>query len=226
MNRYKNISKLLAVSLLTALLFSFTNICKSDYVTSNVTLSISKSENKEQNTEAVHWISFQKAVELTQKKPKHIIIDIYTSWCGPCKMMSKNTFENPIIAKYINEHYYAVKFDAETFDTVKFTINVPDTTKDKKGKVLKVGTKKQTVVYINPSPKGTPRSPHQFANSILDGKLSYPSIVFLNEKVQRIDILKGYHPPKDFEPIVKYIGSGAYIKTKFEDYKTAFKAEL
>jgi len=207
MKNKNKIVKLTAVSLLTALLFSFYAF-------------------RPQETEAIHWITFQKAVELAQKKPKHIIIDVYTSWCGPCKMMSKNTFENPKIAKYINERYYAVKFDAETFDTVKFVMNVPDTLRDTKGKVLKVNIKKQPVVFINPSPKGTPRSPHQFANSILDGKLSYPSIVFLNEKIQRIDIVKGYHPPQDFEPIVKFIGSGIYNKVKYEEYVKTFKSEL
>ena len=64
--------KIKAVSLLAALLFSFCTV-------------------KAQEAEAINWITFEKAVELTQKKPKHIIIDIYTSWCGPCKMMSKNT---------------------------------------------------------------------------------------------------------------------------------------
>src|SRR5438105_148312 len=104
MRKNKNITRIWAVSLLTALLFSFYS-------------------GKAQEAEAIHWMSFEKAVELTQKKPKHIIIDIYTSWCGPCKMMSKNTFQNPVIAKFINEHYYAVKFDAESFDTVKFVIS-------------------------------------------------------------------------------------------------------
>lgn len=211
------------MSVFTALLFSFTSI----YVCSNTSVRVKPVPNlKTQTKEAIHWISFQKAVELTQKKPRHIIIDVYTTWCVPCKMMSKNTFENPTIAKFINEHYYAVKFDAECFDTVKFFMNVPDTLRDTKGKVLKITTKKQKVVFINPSPKGTPRSPHQFANSILDGKLSYPSIVFLNEKVMRIDIIKGYYQPKDFEPIVKFIGSGNYHKTKYEDYLKTFKSEL
>ena len=214
----------MAVSLLTTLLFSFTGAYNLSDVTSSVVEKRAVKLNS--NEESIHWMSFEKAVELTRKKPKHIIIDIYTSWCGPCKMMSKNTFENPLIAKFINEHYYAVKFDAESFDTVKFSVNVPDTTKDKKGKILKIGTKKQTAVYINPAPKGTPRSPHQFANAILDGKLSYPSIVFLNEKVQRIDVVKGYYPPKDFEPIVKYIGSSVYIKTKYDEYLKTFKGEL
>ncbi len=179
-----------------------------------------------QEKEAINWISFDKAVELAQKKPRHIIIDVYTQWCGPCKMMSKNTFQNPQIAKYINEHYYAVKFDAENFDTLKFSINVPDTLKDKTGKVIKVQTKKQLLVFVNPAPKGTPRAVHQFANSILDGKLSYPSFVFLNDKIQRIDIVKGYQTPQQFEPIIKFIGSSTYGKVKYDEFLKTFKPEI
>jgi thioredoxin-related protein len=179
-----------------------------------------------QEKEAINWIPFDKAVELAQKNHKPIIVDIYTQWCGPCKMMSKNTFQNPAIAKYVNEHYYAVKFDAENFDTLKFNLIVPDTVRDKKGKVIKTGTKKQPLVFYNPAPKGTPRATHQFAVSILDSKLSYPSFVFLNDKIQRIDIVKGYHTPEQFEPIIKFIGSGAYIKIKYEDFVKTFKSGL
>lgn len=179
-----------------------------------------------QEKEAVNWISFDKAVELARKNKKHIIVDVYTQWCGPCKLMSKNTFQNPVIAKYINENYYAVKYDAENFDTLKFTLTVPDTVRDKKGKVVRVGTKKQPLKFFNPSPKGTPRSPHQFAASILDNNLSYPSIVFLNDKIQRIDIVKGYHTPQQFEPIIKFIGSSGYLKTKYEDYLKTFKGAV
>lgn len=202
-----NISiKIKAVSLLTALLFSFAGIS--------------------QEKELVNWVSFDKAVELARKNKKHIIVDVYTHWCGPCKMMSKNTFQNPVIAKYINDNYYAVKYDAENFDTLKFSIEVPDTVRDKKGKVVKVKTKKQPLTFYNPAPRGTPRSPHQFAASILDNKLSYPSIVFLNDKIQRIDIVKGYHTPQQFEPIIKFIGSSAYLTTKYEAYMKNFKATV
>lgn len=203
-------NKIKAVSFLTVLLFSFS----------------APAQEKAPEKEAINWISFDKAVELAQKNHKHIIVDVYTQWCGPCKMMSKNTFQNPVIAKYINDHYYAVKFDAENFDTLTFSINVPDTVRDKKGKVLKIQTKKQPVTFVNPSPKGTPRSPHQFAHSILDGKLSYPSIVFLNDKIQRIDVIKGYHTPEQFEPIIKFIGSWQYGKTKYDEYLKTFKSEF
>jgi len=204
LNRKINIVK--AVLVLTGLLFSFSAIS--------------------QEKELIKWVSFDKAVELAQKNKKHIIVDVYTQWCGPCKMMSKNTFNNPQIAKYINENYYAVKYDAENFDTLKFTLNIPDTVKDKNGKVLKVQTKKQKLVFINPAKKGTPRAVHQFAASILDNNLSYPSIVFLSDKIQRIDIVKGYHTPQQFEPIIKFIGSSAYVKTKYDQWLKTFKAEV
>lgn len=204
----KRINKIAkAVLFIAGLLFSFTGLS--------------------QEKEAINWISFDKAVELAQKNHKHIIVDIFTQWCGPCKMMSKNTFTNPGIAKYINEHFYAVKFDAENFDTLRFTLNIPDTIRDKKtGRVIKVGTKKQPLVFYNPSPKGTPRAVHQFAASILDNNLSYPSFVFLNDKIQRIDIVKGYHTAQQFEPIIKYIGSSGYAKHKYDEWLKTFKPEI
>jgi len=194
------------VSLLVALLFSFSGFS--------------------QEKELVNWIPFEKAVELARKNKKHIIVDVYTQWCGPCKMMSKNTFNNPLIAKYINQWFYAVKYDAENFDTLKFSLNIPDTVRDAKGKVIKVQMKKQPLVFINPAKKGTPRAVHQFAASILDNNLSYPSIVFLNDKIQRIDVVKGYHTPPQFEPIIKFIGSWSYAKIKYDEYLKSFKSEI
>jgi thiol:disulfide interchange protein len=39
----------------------------------------------------IKWVSLEKAVELQKKQPKKIIMDMYTAWCGPCKMLDKNT---------------------------------------------------------------------------------------------------------------------------------------
>ncbi len=152
----------------------------------------------------VKWYTFEEAVNLQKKNPKPIMVDVYTSWCGPCKMMSKNTFGNPIIAKYLNEHYYPVKFDAETRDSVKFN----------------------GFVFANKNPEGTQRPVHDFALSILEGKLSYPSVVFLNEDIKKIQTVVGYHQAEQFEPIVKYFGSGKYKDTKWEDYQKTFVAEI
>ena len=53
-------------------------------------------------SQKVNWLSLEKAQELQKKVPKNIIMDIYTDWCGPCKLMDKNTFQNPDVAQYLN----------------------------------------------------------------------------------------------------------------------------
>ncbi len=152
---------------------------------------------------AVNWITFDEAYIKCKKNPRPIMIDVYTTWCGPCKMMSNQTFSNPQIAKYINDNFYAVKFDAETKDSVKF---------DK-------------YIFVS-SDNSNPKAPHQFAASILDNQLAYPSIVFLNNQIQRLDILKGFMPAKNFEPILNYYGSGDYQKVKWEEYEKSFVSTL
>ena len=112
-------------------------------------------EEKPANEGPVEWMSFQEAVERNKKEKRKIFIDIYTDWCGWCKVMDKNTFSHPVIAKYLNEKYYAVKLDAEMKDTVIANGNT----------------------YVNPSPQ-TKRSTHQLAVALLNGKMSYPTVVF------------------------------------------------
>jgi thioredoxin-related protein len=152
----------------------------------------------------VHWFTFSEAVALQKKKPKMIMVDVYTSWCGPCKMMSANTFGNAIIANYLNEHFYPVKFNAETRDSVTFN----------------------GAVFKNRNPEGTARPVHDFAASILDNKLVYPSIVFLNEDIKRVQVITGYYQAPQFEPMMKFFGSGKYRDTKYEDFQKTFVAEV
>ena len=68
----------------------------------------------------INWVTIEEAIKLQKKEPKKIIMDVYTNWCGPCKMLDKNTFGNADVANYINKNYYAVKFNAEGNDKVTF----------------------------------------------------------------------------------------------------------
>jgi uncharacterized protein YyaL (SSP411 family) len=49
--------------------------------------------------EAVNWVTFEQAVELSKKDKRKVFIDVYTDWCGWCKVMDKNTFSDPKVAK-------------------------------------------------------------------------------------------------------------------------------
>jgi len=79
-----------------------------------------------QAQESIKWMTFNEAISLQQKniknpkKLKPIFMDVYTEWCGPCKMLDRNTFSDPSVIKYINENFYAVKFNAEGNETINY----------------------------------------------------------------------------------------------------------
>ncbi|MDY0077135.1 MAG: DUF255 domain-containing protein [Bacteroidales bacterium] len=152
---------------------------------------------------AIQWLDFETAIEKQQENPKKIFIDMYTDWCGWCKKMDKETFAHPDIAAYMQDHFYMVKFDAERSDTVTF----------------------MNRSFVNKNP-GKSRSSHELAQALLKGKMSYPSYVFMNEDLKIISVVPGFFPPKSFEPVINYFGSGAYESQDWEKYSTSFKGVI
>src|ERR1700757_1112172 len=67
---------------------------------------------------SVHWLTVAEAQKAYQQNPKPILIDVYTGWCYWCKVMEKETYSKDSVADYINEHYYAIRLDAETKDSI------------------------------------------------------------------------------------------------------------
>ncbi|HMS53720.1 MAG TPA: DUF255 domain-containing protein, partial [Chitinophagales bacterium] len=99
--------KQILLFLLVSVLLSTGNSCTKKQPT---TLLV---ENKE-----VKWLTITEAEKAAKKKPKKIMIDVYTDWCGWCKKMDASTFKNPVVANYINQNYYAVKLNAERADSI------------------------------------------------------------------------------------------------------------
>lgn len=162
------------------------------------------------SAQKINWVTLEEAVALQKKNPKKIMMDVYTSWCGPCKMLDKNTFGNKDVANYINKHYYAVKFNAEGNDVVKF--------KDK------------TFTNPNYDPAKAKRrnSSHQLSGYF--SVRSYPTIVFLDEKADLIAPIIGYKKPQQIELYLKMFKENKHVEmntqAKFNTYYKAFKPEF
>jgi thioredoxin-related protein len=60
-----------------------------------------------------HNMSFMEAKMKAKSENKVIFVDVYTAWCGPCKMLAKTVFTDPAVGSYFNEHFVAIKIDAE-----------------------------------------------------------------------------------------------------------------
>lgn len=57
--------------------------------------------------------TFEQITAQAAKDKKPIFIDIYTTWCGPCKMLAKDIFPTKEVGTYMNATFVNAKFDAE-----------------------------------------------------------------------------------------------------------------
>lgn len=142
----------------------------------------------------IQWISWNEMVEAQKTEKRKVIIDVYTDWCGWCKHMDKTTFKDEAVVDYVNKKFYAVKLDAETKEEFKF--------------------QGHTFKYVKQGRKGI----NELAYSLLDGKLSYPSIVYLNENFSRIVISPGYKNNDAMQKELKYIADEIYNSKTWADY--------
>lgn len=146
----------------------------------------------------VNWMTIEQALEKCKVEKRKIFVDVYTDWCGWCKHMDSTTFVNASVAKYLNEHYYAVKFNAEQTQDVVI--------KDKTYHFKKTGS----------------RGHHELAAYWLNNRLSYPTVVFLDENQQLIQPVPGYQDATKMEAIINYFGSDNHKKTPWETYEKNF----
>ncbi|MCK4880659.1 MAG: thioredoxin family protein, partial [Bacteroidales bacterium] len=43
-----------------------------------------------------------------------LYVDVYATWCGPCKMMDSEVYTDQSVADYMNAHYVSVRMDGES----------------------------------------------------------------------------------------------------------------
>jgi thioredoxin-related protein len=162
-----------------------------------IILGFSPAKTIEKPAESIKWITFEEAVELNKTTPKKIAIDVFTEWCGWCKRMDAGAFQSAEVVKYMSANFYCVKLDAEQ----KADINWNG----------------QKFNYVKP--EGQSRGINTFAYSLLDGKMGYPTIVYLNEKFERIMISPGYKEVPDLMKELRFAAENAYEKQTWEEFK-------
>ena len=62
----------------------------------------------------VSWLGFDAAIDKAKKENKHMIVDVYTTWCGWCKVMDRQTYSDPKVANYLNENFVLAKVNGES----------------------------------------------------------------------------------------------------------------
>ncbi len=145
----------------------------------------------------IHWMNIDDVQVAMKKEPKMVWVDVYTEWCGWCKRMDKTTFTNPNVVKYMNEHFYAVKLDAEQKSDIRFG-----------GKMYPYVADQRT---------------NALATELLRGQMSYPTSVFMEANFMNPMPIPGYQDVKTMEMLLKYLGEGTYKTMPFDKYQAEFK---
>jgi thioredoxin-related protein len=150
----------------------------------------------------IKWMTLKEVQQAEKKEPRKVFIDTYTDWCGWCKRMDATTFTNPEIVKYVNQNFYAVKFNAETQEPILF-----------KGKEYK---------YVSQGMRGY----NELAAEMLNGQMSYPTSIYFDEALNQIFPVPGYQDPKMFESVLNFVASNSYKTSSWEAYSAAFKGKV
>lgn len=145
------------------------------------------------NHNGIQWISLDEASKIAEKTGKKIIVDVYTNWCGWCKIMDQKTFSDPEVIKQIDRNYLAVKLNAESQDSLVY-------------KGVKFG--------FNPEKRA-----NQLAYLLLNGKMSYPTTVILNEKSEILTPIAGFIEPQVMVKVLRYYGENHHLKVKWEEFE-------
>lgn len=153
-------------------------------------LSSSTSQSSE-----IKWMTWEEAMTANEKEPRKMFIDVYTDWCGFCKKMDKTTFQDQEVIDYLNENFYPVKFNAEQKEEITFN--------------------DFTYKFTN----GGRRGYHQFAQFLVNGKLSYPTFVLMDEDQAKILLSPGYKDADKIMQELEYAAEEAYKEKSFARFK-------
>lgn len=148
--------------------------------------------------ECIQWRTFAQAAEEVQSQGKKMMVEVSIRSCGWCKVMEKTTLSDPEVVQYVNHYYIPVKLNAEETEPLEF-----------KGRTYRIREQGQ-------------RSYHELAIEIMRGRLSFPTIVFLDEQQNVIQPIPGFHEAEPFLMVLRYFGENHYQRIPWDKYNQTF----
>lgn len=69
--------------------------------------------------------TWAEALEAAAREDKLLFVDAYATWCGPCKRMDREVFNQKEVGDYFNRHFINVKLDMERGEGLVFRETYP-----------------------------------------------------------------------------------------------------
>lgn len=144
------------------------------------------------------WLTLEEAAERLKTEKRPVLIDLYTDWCGWCKVMDRKTYSNAQVSEYLSTRFYAVKVNAEVRKPIVW-----------EGKTYTFNERFKS---------------NDFAIYLTGGQLAYPTTIVLPLTSGSPQAMAGYMEPGQLEGFLKYFGEGHFGKVSFEAFSKSFKS--
>ena len=164
------------------------------------TLSVASAKIRKVSTDSdIKWTTIDQSLANTKSAgKKFILVDLYTDWCGWCKKMDENTFQDAGVVSALNEGFTAVKFNAETPSPVTFN--------GKSYNFAKTGARGANQLALDLGSVG--------------GKLGYPTLIILDENGNKLQAFPGFKDVETLGMILKFYKSGSYKTMDFQQFQS------
>ncbi len=63
--------------------------------------------------ESINWRSYEEGLVVSKVEKKKVFLHFYADWCVYCGKMAKETFQNPAVVSYLNNHFIPVRVDTD-----------------------------------------------------------------------------------------------------------------
>ncbi|MEL6972496.1 MAG: thioredoxin fold domain-containing protein [Bacteroidota bacterium] len=145
------------------------------------------------------WNAWETKPE-TEIQGRKTLVYVYTNWCSLCKKMEAEAFTDSVIQALITDQFTIVGLDAENKEPLNF--------------------KGETYEYVRKGKLGY----HELAAHLLDGRLAFPSVIFLSEEGEVIQTIHAYQGQQHFEMLLRYYGEDYYRSMPWTSFQRQFNA--
>lgn len=154
-------------------------------------------------TPAVQWMEFDAALKTASASGKHIMVDVYTDWCGYCKKLDAETYSEEGVRKILADSYVSIKLKGDSSRKLKVSVQPLDS----EGKTLLRFVVTDTASSSEASlSRGALRA------------TGFPTIAFLAPDGRLITTRPGYINAEQFTHIINFIKDDLYEVMSFNEY--------
>lgn len=147
----------------------------------------------------IDWQEWQEEITVGNASTKTLVY-VYTDWCTLCKKFEQEALTDSVTNKLMTENFQIVGLNAESRADLRF--------KDEEYQYKRDGN----LGY------------HELAAHLLDGRLAFPSLVFLDEDTQVIQVIHGYQGIEHLNLLLRYYGRDHYKSLPWGSFQRQYGA--